>query len=160
MPEWEPSFLQGKEFEVLDRGKLNPAPGRRGMATDSGSAVSLKMELPEGAMAFLVARQESGAISFHMPQRGAARRGIGSAASAVVTFDVAVSQEPAESGRRGFFSKIVKVIVVKVVDAIAGKLMEKAAAAAVPFLAKAVEESLWSDRTQGWLRVTEQGLQG
>ncbi|MGV3756396.1 MAG: DUF7379 domain-containing protein [Verrucomicrobiota bacterium] len=154
---WEPDFLKDAGFEILDRARLERAPGRRSVATDTGATIPLKVELDESEAAFVVARQESGAISFHFPQRAVARRSGTTSAVSAVTFNVPVSQS-AESGRRGFISKIVKVILVKVKEAVLDKLLEKAAEVAVPFLVKKLEEHLWRARTQGWLRVTQHSL--
>lgn len=157
---WEPDFLTDADFEVLDRARLEKSPGRRSVATDTGATIPLKLELDESTAAFVVARQESGAISFHFPQRAVARRSGNTTAVGVVTFSVSVSQAASETGRRGFISKIVKVIVVKVKEVVLDKLLEKAAEVAVPFLVKKLEQHLWSARAQGWLRVTQQGLSG
>lgn len=157
---WEPAFLADADFEVLDRARLENSPGRRSVATDTGATIPLKLELDESTAAFVVARQESGAISFHFPQRVVARRSGNTTAAGVVTFSVPVSQAASETGRRGFISKIVKVIVVKVKEVVLDKLLEKAAEVAVPFLVKKLEQHLWRARAQGWLRVTQQGLAG
>jgi hypothetical protein len=41
---------------------------------------------------------------------------------------------------------------------VVGKIVEHAAAWAVPKLARLLEDQLWANRTQGWLRLTGQGL--
>ena len=153
-----PAFLPATDFEVLDRGELRAAPLRRGVESAPSPIVQLKTELEHDAIALVIARQESGAISFHLPQRAPGRRSGRTASRATLIFDVPVSEGDADTERRGWISKIVRVILVKVADAVVGNLVKHSATWAVPMLARKLEERLWENRTQGWLRVTPEGL--
>lgn len=176
------------DWEVLDQGEVRPAPGRRSAGTAAvegaeagsagGSAVPLVAEVPEDSVVLLVVRQASGALSFHPPRQtlaGSGRRrsarggeeagGAGAAAGAAagrvrVSFEVPVEPGNAATGtgRRGFFSNLVRVTLLKVKDVLLDKLVEEAAELAVPFLARKLEEHLWRNRKQGWLRVDPAAL--
>jgi hypothetical protein len=154
-----PVFLPPTDFEVLDSGEVRATPGRRNADSSSSSSLQLKTELEDDAIAFVVARQESGAISVHLPQRTPNRRSGKGLSRTTFIFDVDVSARNAGTARRAWVSKVVRVILVKVAKAVAGKLVEHAAAWAVPLLARQLEERLWAKRTQGWLRVTPSGLE-
>lgn len=153
-----PSFLAHDDFEVVDRAELRSAPERR--RNDNGMAVALqlKADVEDDDVLLLMARQESGAISFHLPQRTAIRRGSGTAKRVTVIFEVAVSETADGRERRGWIARTVRVVLVRVVKAAVGRLLEHAAEQAVPLLARKLEEQLWASRIQGWLRITAEGL--
>lgn len=144
-------IISAGEFEVLERGDFESRPGRRGAETAVGSSLRLTADVPEGAAVLLMVRQESGAISFHRPGVAAHRRGPG--VTNRVSFEVPLSSGDPGTGRRGWFSKIVRVVLVKVADALIGDLVEHASEWLVPKLAGVLEKKLWQNRTQGWLRV-------
>jgi len=137
---------------------VQAAPGRRSVEGAASSNAPLKAEVASDALVLLIARQESGAISFHLPTAVAGRRSGAPAAKVTVTFDVPVLDGEVGTGRRSLFGKAVRVILVKVADAVVGKIVEHAAAWAVPKLARLLEDQLWANRTQGWLRLTSQDL--
>ncbi|MEO5913792.1 MAG: CHAT domain-containing protein [Luteolibacter sp.] len=147
-----PEFLKGDEFEMLDQGELRSTTGRRGAGGGgTTSQLQLTARVSAEAAVFLTVRQESGALSFHRPAASTGRRG--SAGANQVIFDISLPVA-SDSQRRGVFSKIVHVVLVKVVDKIAGALVDHAAEWAVPFLASRLEKRLWKNRTLGWVRVT------
>lgn len=152
-----PAFLTGEEFIVLDANEARPQPGRRGLATAAAS-VQIAAEIDAGAAVFVAATQPSGAISFHFPQRAAVRSARRGAARTRVTFDIPAGGGAGADGRRGLFSKLVRVVLVKIAEVALGALSRYAAQWAVPLLAKELERRLWKDRAQGWVRVTEETL--
>ncbi len=155
-----PDFLPTDDFETLQEGELHQAPGRRGPGEAAGTSSSLQLaaEVPEDAAVFLTVRQESGAISFHLPAKALRRRG-GSTGSRVV-FDVPLSSATPETGRRGVISKIVRVVLVKVAKKVVSTLTEMGSGVIVPFLATQLEQFLWRNRTLGWVRVSRELLSG
>lgn len=152
-----PSFLASEEFVVLDAGDARPQPGRRGAETIT-SSVQVAAEVEADAAVFVTATQPSGAISFHFPRRAPVRGGRRGLASVVVAFDIPAGEGAASEGRRGLFSKLVRIVLVKVADAALGALGRHAAKWAVPLLSRQLEERLWKNRVQGWVRVEETTL--
>ncbi|MFN7806499.1 MAG: CHAT domain-containing protein [Planctomycetaceae bacterium] len=167
-----PTFLQDGTFEVVEEARLEgpalePAKvsrrGSRGGARRAGEAetgLTLTLEQPPGEPYVVVARQDSGSISFHIPQAGetkavrGGRRGAKSAAPLTVTIPVGGGTAPEETTAaprrgetRGLVDKAVRVVVLKVANAIADYAME--------VLARKLEEQLWKkgNRTEGWVRV-------
>jgi hypothetical protein len=152
-----PKGMPTDGFEVLEEAKVQAAPGRRMVEGAASSNAPLKAEVSGDAIVLLIARQESGAISFHLPVTVAGRRSRTAGAKVIVTFDIPVLDGEMGTGRRSLLGKAVRVILVKA-DAVVGKIVEHAATWAVPKLARLLEDQLWENRIQGWLRVTVQGF--
>ncbi len=150
-----PEFLRGSEWVELDRAVARPVAARRG-GVDFSAVIPLAVALDSDEPVILVARQQSGALSFHRPD--ASRRGPEGAALA--TFQVPVVSGGGGIGRRGIISQTVRVVLVKVAKRLVGEVVEHAAEWAVPRLARELEDRLQKGRPQGWLRVTPETLAG
>lgn len=152
-PDMVEELMLAEGFDLLEEGEIRSGPKRRGADAAAVSHLQLGAEVQAGELTLLVVRQESGAISFRRPasygSNGSAHRAI---------FDVPLADGDPESGRRGIVSKVVKVVLVKLGKAVAGKLVKHAGEWLVPILASALEKKLWEKRTLGWIRVTESSL--
>lgn len=156
------------EFEVVEEGQLQGPPlppsaaPRRGARrrAERAAGLTVTFDQPPGEPYVVVARQESGAISFHIPRAGAAkparRGGRGARPAAALTVTIPLGVEPAtvepsaakpRRGTRGIVDRVIKVVVMKVAQAVADYAIEK--------LGRLLEEKLWRDaqRQEGWVRV-------
>lgn len=164
-----PAYLQASvlagEFEVVEECQLRgPAPQsppypRRGAGRQAtwSTALKLTLDLPPLESYVVVARQESGAISFHFPIKGAAKAVRGGRAernsSALLTVTIPVGGEAPTDvgtrrrGTRGIVHRVVHLVVMKVVHSVADAAME--------VLGRQLEEKLWEDdqRQEGWVQV-------
>jgi hypothetical protein len=156
------------EFEVVEEAQLQgpalqpPAAARRGARgkAEGTEELTVTLDQPVGEPYVVVARQESGAISFHFPQaaevktaRGG-RRGAKSTTPLVVKISVGggtpaeeTPAAPRRRGTRGLVDRLVRVVVLKVANAVADYAME--------VLGRKLEEQLWKNgkRQEGWVRV-------
>ena len=156
------------EFEVVEEAHLQgpalqpPAAARRGGRgkAEGTEELTVTLDQPVGEPYVVVARQESGAISFHFPQaaevktaRGG-RRGAKSTTPLVVKISVGggtpaeeTPAAPRRRGTRGLVDRLVRVVVLKVANAVADYAME--------VLGRKLEEQLWKNgkRQEGWVRV-------
>lgn len=119
----------------------------------SRETLELKVEGPPGVVAVAVARHASGAITFVFPHartRRATRAARGQPEE--LLFSVPAMAASPAGGRRGIVTKILKVVVTRLTEAVVDELAEWAFAKA----ARALEESLWTNSTRrtGWLRVS------
>lgn len=168
-PDIPPEFLSLGKTEVAETYEAVPAPTtvRRDAASTAGApSLDLTVETAPGENVILAVRHPSGALTFHPPeervvqQRGGRRRGaarrVAPDGPATLRFRVPVRRTLPATGRRGVASeivgKVVKVIVLKVVDA--------AVDWALPKLARVWEEKTWKrgNLKEGWLRVTADTL--
>jgi CHAT domain-containing protein len=120
---------------------------RRGLAPQ---VVDLSVATARGEGCVLLARHQSGALTFHAPEHTELRRG--AAGSGVARFRISVpSAQVEQEGRRGplgmIAKKIVKITVLKIID----KLVDLA----LPVLARKWEEQTWKRQglTEGWFRL-------
>src|SRR5262249_35549791 len=100
-----------------------------------------------------VARHPSGAITFHVPNTAAAPLRRAANGPAVVTFSISVGPPALPDtlqphAKRGLVGRVVKVVVMKVVDPVVGE--------AVDVLARKLERKLWNDagRQEGWVQIS------
>ena len=155
------TLLADSDFEELDRIEARPTSGRRSTSGEGTGTMPLAVTIPAEAVVVVVARQESGAISFHRPSGTIPTRRAAAATNSgevTVTFEIPLKDGDSGNGRRGALSKIVRLVLVKVADKLVGEFVEHASEWIVPRLAREVEKRLWKNRTQGWLRVTQDGL--
>ena len=128
-----------------------PSPGRR---SGPGQEVVLDLEPAAGERFVALVRQPSGALTVVVPEESVAvsrgQRGRGARLRLVVPVS---HREPAEAAnRRGALSKIVRILVLKVVDRVVERSLAK--------LAASWEKRRWSEpgRRLGWQQVTAAGL--
>ena len=159
-----PAFLLGGPLVVVQSMTAQETPAaatRRGVGPTSPLQVGVRA-LP-GEHFVTSARHASGAITFHLPQgrtrvptgaRRSAARGVSTDESELLTFSIPmmsgeVPGEAQSNAMRGIVSRIVKIVVMKVVDVVVGKTAE--------FLAQRLERRLWrsAGREEGWLRVID-----
>ncbi|WHZ15243.1 MAG: hypothetical protein OJF52_002084 [Nitrospira sp.] len=125
------------------RGEAAPAP------------LTLDVEGDQADIYVVMTRYASGAIRFHLPTEPA-RRGTRHSARRIFRFSIPVPAAPiaGEGARRGFISAAIKTVVLK----IAGKVADFA----ISKLALLWETATWKlkGRSEGWLSVTADGLEG
>ena len=106
-----------------------------------------------GELYILMARHESGAITYHFPTQVERRSGARKAVAATIRFRVPIPEDlPGTATRRGLIGKVVHAVVMKVL----GKVVDKAIAVA----GRAVEAIAWKIKKleEGWKHMTPQGL--
>lgn len=142
-------------LELVQAAELRPA-ARRGAAAELPSVtagpVIVETDTAPDELQVLMARHDSGAITFHLPVPvRSARRG---AAGRTVRFSVPVSAADvsAESagGRRGIITGVVRTFLFRVTGVVADRAM--------PALGRAWEKAAWQGRAEGWKRVTPAAL--
>ena len=123
------------------RGEAAPAP------------LTLDVEGGPDDVYIVMTRYDSGAIRFHMPTEPA-RRGARRGARKIYRFSIPVPAAPIAdgAGRRGFISRAIKTVVLKVAGKIADFALSK--------LALLWETTTWKlkGRSEGWLSVNADGL--
>ena len=140
--------LKSGRLTVVDEREVRSAP-RRGAATTA----QLEMNAVPGELYILMARHESGAITYHFPTQVERRSGARGAVAATIRFSVPIPEDlPGTATRRGLIGKVVHAVVMKVL----GKVVDKAIAVA----GRAVEAIAWKIKKleEGWKHVTPQGL--
>jgi hypothetical protein len=164
-----PDCLRDGTFEIVEEATLTGPvpppirPARRGARATRAAGPQLKVQLdqPADQPCVVVARQESGAISFHFPQAGTkpgvrGRRARAATTTGPLTVTIPIgggtpAKEPTaaqrQRGTRGLADRVVKVVVLKVANAVADYAME--------VLGRQLEERLWqqAQRREGWVRV-------
>ena len=142
-------LLMSGRLTVVDQKEVRSVP-QRGVP----NTAHLAMSAVPGGVYILIARHESGAITYHFPvqvERRSAAKGI---VTANISFAIPVPEDlPGTTVRRGFIGKVIHTVVVKVL----GKVVDKAVAAA----GRAVETLAWKVNKgleEGWKRVTPDGL--
>ena len=155
-PAIPPEFLQSSAVTVEEVLEAEPAGGRRAAAAGPVE-LPLEVDVKPREVSLIAIRHPSGALTFHNPSepqaRTARRRGAG---ARVDRYRISIRNAPAvASGRRGFISKAIKIVVLKIAKA----AVDKAAGVAMRFLASRVESAAWSKRglSEGWFRVAPAG---
>jgi hypothetical protein len=149
------AFVEGL---LADRWQAEGLVAATGRAPQRGAvgreALELKVDGPAGTVAVAVARHGSGAITFHLPIARTRRAGRGEPEE--LRFSILAKPGRVPGERRGFVTKILKVVVAKLTEAVIDNIAEWA----LPRLASMLEEWLWekSGRLTGWLRVSKAGL--
>jgi hypothetical protein len=142
-------LLASGRLKVVDRSDLQSQPSRGGFA-----AAQLEMEAEPDADYVLMARHASGAINYYFPSQVEHRSIARDAVSTKVRFVVPIPETLAELGqRRGFSSRVIHAVAMKVVGRLADKAIEVAG--------HLVEAAAWRSKglEEGWKHVTPQGLQ-
>ena len=141
--EFPPEFLAAettvdKVLEIAPRAGIRRAP--------ASPSLELTVETTDAERALVAVRHASGALTFHVPEIAAPRRGRRGGA-AQLRFRIPLRPSPAATARRGLVTKAVKVIVLKVAGAIAD--------AVLPRLVLAAEAAWWKRRrlSEGWHAV-------
>src|SRR6185312_13116427 len=97
--------IVGDRFEV-DREFRAISPQRRG--TEALPPLDVTIPAEPGLAYLLAVRHEgSGALSFHAPKAGPARRGAESADPSTVTFEIQFAEDADEPARRSIISKAI-----------------------------------------------------
>ncbi|MFN8858329.1 MAG: CHAT domain-containing protein [Planctomycetaceae bacterium] len=162
-----PACLQDGPFEVVEQATLTgpeaavAATPRRGAREKVPVAADLTLQLDDlpAEPCIIVARQASGAVSFHLlehseatsPRRGRSRT---RPRQATVSLPRSRSAHPAPASSRstrtprGLVKQVIEVTVLKVVDSAAQSVMG--------VLGRQLEQKLWRDagRREGWVRVS------
>lgn len=153
-----PRFLLTDQFEVVDRIQAQEAPRAVGLRAAVGQSAPLVLQVPGPADEpyVAVARHPSGAITFHLPEVAGAPLRDGGARPALVTFSIPVGPAALRGAeqpfvKRGIIGRVVKVVVMKVVDLVVGETVD--------VLARKLEQKLWNDRKEGWVQVSANGGQ-
>jgi len=153
-----PEFLREGAYieEVLEAEPAAPALGRGGLLP----LLDFYVDCNSGEKAVVIVRHSSGALTIHSAVEENAsvqdvmRRGgmPGVARFRITQRSASLEAEPA----RGFVSRLLKIIVVKVKKAVLDKLI----AAGVRLIAPAVEKLWWKARglEEGWYRIDAVGL--
>lgn len=138
----------GAEVEEVNDAELLPHAARRG----APPPLDVEADLGAGEGAVLVVRHPSGALTFHAPieraQRGGKGRGV-----QVARFRVEVGN--GSPARRGLLTKALKLILLKVKEAV----LDKLTTAVVKFAGRTLEEKVFRDKglSEGLFRVRKQG---
>jgi hypothetical protein len=127
----------------------------------AGPQVTVQLDQPADQPYVVMARQESGAISFHIPEASAptavrGRRSRAALPTAPLTVTIPISSggsageapaAKARRGTRGLADRVIQVVVLKVADTVVDYAME--------LLARRLEARLWKEgnRQEGWVRV-------
>lgn len=132
--------------EVVDEGDA-VAVRRRG-AVPSAS-VGLSAEVPAGSRYVMMARHESGAITFHLPAE-TARPDVPRRPS-VLLYQLPAAAASSPDGRRGLVGAVVRWVLLKVADVVSH--------VALPVLAARIESALWKSKglNRGWVAVPANG---
>lgn len=141
---------------VLEADLKGQARLRRGPEPEP--SFDLEIEAKPGERFVALVRHPSGALTIATgePSEPSRRRGQerrGSSAGQTLRFTIEVGPgEPTAPSRRGWTSKVVRVLVWKIVDRLVGRRLER--------LAKRWEVKRWKEkkRNLGWVRVTPAGL--
>lgn len=131
---------------IADAAEAREKQVRRGEIVVSPLVVETDAE--NNALYLVAAQHESGAWTFHPPSSDIQRR---SAANRTVRFELVPRQTPSALQRRGFISKAVKLVLLKIANRVVR-------AVGVPAF-KLLETSLWRDNPLGFVHVTKGGLQ-
>ncbi len=164
-PELPEPLRDPTKFEPTDYFEAEVRPARRGLGA-SGVAVppplTVEVDAADDAPRVAVVRYSSQAVAFHFGEpagpvirRATRTRRRGGGAGGRVSFTIPIRDGAAGTtgpARRGILSKVIRVVVVKLIDLIARPVLR--------VLARELEEQLWKrdGRTEGWLRITDAGI--
>ena len=164
-----PDCLRDGPFEIVEEATLKgpetkpvSATRRATRATRAaGPQVTVQLDQPADQPYVVMARQESGAISFHIPEASAptavrGRRSRAALPTAPLTVTIPIGSggsageapaAKARRGTRGLADRVIQVVVLKVADTVVDYAME--------LLARRLEARLWKEgnRQEGWVRV-------
>ena len=147
-----PAKFLTEESDVVEEFTAEPSVAARRGGAPTG-ALDVSYDLAEGEAAVLAIRHPSGALTFHLPT-ATTRRGLKKGGQ--VRFVVTVRSIDVNTGRRGFISQAVKVVLIKI-----GKVVvDQAVSLVLPKLAAAFESAAWNRKglKEGWLKVTRDTL--
>jgi hypothetical protein len=156
-----PEFLQADGISKETYEAVAPPAAAGAQRRAAPPDLEIEVGLAPGEASILAIRHPSGALTFHPSTERVARltRRDTSRASSTTTstalFRVPVRRLEAETGRRGIFTKALKVIVLKVAKA----AVDKAVSVALPILAARWEKSTWAKKglSEGWFHVAPAG---
>ena len=149
-------FLQSDAVTVEEVLEAEPVGGRRAAAA-APTELPLEVDVKPGEVSLIAIRHPSGALTFHASSEArtrSVRRRAG--AARVDRYRIPIrNARAAATGRRGLISKAIKVVVLKIAKA----AIDKAAGAAMRFLAGKVESAAFAKRgvSEGWFKVTPAG---
>jgi hypothetical protein len=146
-----PAAFLADQASVADEFTARPRPPARG-AVPAAGALEFSYDLDPGELAIVAVRHPSGALTFHAPKE-MVRRTRGGAGQVRFSVPIRVGAEPAT---RGLIGKVIKAVVIKVVETAA----DEAVGLLLPALARAFETATWKKRdlAEGWLSVTRATL--
>ena len=159
VPDDLPSFITGDQLQIVEKIVARESPGLTGMRAALPPDIELQISASPNDVYIAAARHASGAITFHLPDsapsdseptsRGRVWR---SGTHNSLVFKIPVSSVgPSEPVSRGLLTaaigRIVKIVVMKVVNIVAGEAIE--------VLGRKLEEHLWNEaqRREGWVRL-------
>lgn len=147
LPGLPPGFLTD-ESRVAEEIVLESPPATRGRAAIAGE-LDFSYDVGAGETAITAIRHPSQALTFHPPVQSTTR---GVRGPTQVRFQITLRQ----TATRGVIGQAVKVILVKVLQVTADKVISRA----LPKLAEMFEKSSWKKRglQEGWLRVTKESI--
>jgi CHAT domain len=142
------AVLKSGRLIVVDEKEVRSAL-RRGVA----ATAQLEMSALPGELYILMARHESGAITYHFPAQVERRSGSRGRVATTVRFAVQIPEDlPGTAARRGLTGKVVHAVVMKVL----GKVVDKAMGVA----GRVMEATAWKIKKleEGWKLGTPQGF--
>jgi len=149
--DFPPQYLT-EESEVADEFVAQPKPATRGQPGGPG-ALDFSYDVGADEAAIVSIRHPSGALTFHLPVQSTSR---GGRHPNQMRFVVTVRSTDVETGRRGAVTSAIKVVVIKVGQAGADKIVSLV----LPKLVAAFEKNTWAKRglKEGWLKVAADTL--
>ncbi|SEQ16501.1 CHAT domain-containing protein [Solimonas aquatica] len=129
-----------------DYAQITPGPALRGAAPPELLELEADVEATQGAV--LIVRHASGAVSFHAPVLREARRGARSAAT-VAHFRVPLAPLQPQLQQRGLLSRVLKVAVLKLRQA----LIDKVVAIGIRQAGRLAEKAWWHGGALGWNEI-------
>lgn len=142
-------LLASGRLKVVDRSDLQSQPRRGGV-----SVAQIEMDVESDAAYLLMVRHTSGAINYHFPSQVERRSTGRDAVFTRIRFVVPIPETLAEpEQRRGFVSKVIHAVAMKIVGKLADRVIDVAG--------RLAETAAWKFKglEEGWKHVTLQGLQ-